>query len=145
MNDCELEANGMEFGDTGTVADVGKSLIVLDNQKKELSKQLDFVKSQIAEKASELLIMMQNEQIDKISVMGKSLFPKVNLYASLNKAEKPQAMKWLSDNGYGELIQKTVNSRTLSSTVKGIIADGDVVPENLFNVNEVTTVGIRKA
>jgi len=51
--------------------------------------------------------------------------------------------------GFGELVQETVNSNSLSAFVKEQITEnGDVLPDwlnGLVNIYEKTTVGVRKA
>jgi len=127
------------------VSDVAKGLIKLSDQKKKLKEELSFIQGQIDEKEAELLVMMTNEQVDKLSVAGRTLYPKINLYASLNKENKLHSMEWLRHHELSALIIETVNARTLASAVKAGREDGVVFPEDLFNVNEKTTIGIRKA
>ena len=55
----------------------------------------------------------------------------------------------LKAEGFGELVQETVNSNSLSAFVKEQIAEsGDVLPDwlkGLVSIYEKTTVGVRKA
>ena len=55
----------------------------------------------------------------------------------------------LKTGGFGELVQETVNSNSLSAFVKEQIAEnGDVLPDwlnGLVNIYEKTTVGVRKS
>lgn len=55
----------------------------------------------------------------------------------------------LKSEGFGELVQETVNSNSLSAFVKEQIAEnGDVLPDwlnGLVSIYEKTTVGVRKA
>lgn len=127
------------------LTDSAKALIALDKQKKELKDQLAVVQERFEEVEQEVLLMMTNEQVDKLSVGGKTIYPKTNLYASMVKGVKDQAMEYLENMDLGDLVQRTVNARTLASTVKELREDGIELPTELFNVNEKTTIGIRKA
>ena len=55
----------------------------------------------------------------------------------------------LKTEGFGELVQESVNSNSLSAFVKEQIAEnGDVLPDwlnGLVNIYEKTTVGVRKS
>jgi hypothetical protein len=51
--------------------------------------------------------------------------------------------EWLRENDLGSLIQETVNARTLSSAVKGLLEDGETIPEEM-NVTIKKSVGMRK-
>jgi hypothetical protein len=53
---------------------------------------------------------------------------------SIPADRKGDAYDWLDKNGYGDIIQSTVNSSTLKATVKGMYKDGVVVPEDVFKV-----------
>ena len=58
-----------------------------------------------------------------------------NLYASVPKEDKDAMQEWLRHNGYGDLIQGTVNSSTLSAQVRKWIKDGDSWPDDLIKLN----------
>lgn len=53
---------------------------------------------------------------------------------SIPADRKADAYDWLDKNGYGDIIQSTINSSTLKATVKGMYKDGVVVPEDVFKV-----------
>ena len=62
---------------------------------------------------------------------------------------KDDLFQALKAEGFGELVQETVNSNSLSAFVKEQIAEnGDVLPDwlnGLVNIYEKTTVGVRKS
>ena len=54
---------------------------------------------------------------------------------SIPSDKKGDAYEWLSQNGYGDIIQSTVNSSTLKASVKVMLKDGMVIPEDVFKLN----------
>ena len=57
-----------------------------------------------------------------------------DMSVSIPADRKGDAYDWLDKNGYGDIIQSTINSSTLKATVKGMYKDGVVVPEDVFKV-----------
>ena len=57
-----------------------------------------------------------------------------DISVSIPADSKPDAYTWLQDNGYGDIITTTVNSSTLKATMKEILKDGVIVPEEVFKV-----------
>lgn len=58
----------------------------------------------------------------------------VSTRASVRPGQKDAAIAWLSDNGYADLVQSTVNASTLSSLAKQIGEDNRDLPDSIFNV-----------
>ena len=55
--------------------------------------------------------------------------------ASIRPEFKDEAYEWLENNGFEDLISRTVNAGTLSSTAKQLLDEkGKELPEKLFNV-----------
>lgn len=58
---------------------------------------------------------------------------------------KELAIDWLIENGFGDIVQETVNSSTLKAVIKKeVIAKGKEVPEEFFNVSPFTRAQITK-
>ena len=68
-----------------------------------------------------------------------------DLSVSIPADRKPDAYDWLEQNGYGDIIQSTVNSSTLKATMKGILKDGLVVPEDVFKMTVLRRYTVRKS
>jgi len=54
---------------------------------------------------------------------------------SIPKDKKEEVYQWLRENGYGDLIQGTINSSTFKAQVKKFIKDGEDFPLDLINFN----------
>lgn len=55
-------------------------------------------------------------------------------YASIPAGQRPEAYRWLKDNGKGELVIETVNASTLKALVNEMAKKGESLPDNLFKV-----------
>lgn len=58
-----------------------------------------------------------------------------DLSVSIPADRKADAYDWLDRNGYGDIVQETINASTLKATVKTMFKDGLVVPEDVFKVS----------
>ena len=58
------------------------------------------------------------------------------MFASIIAEKRPQAFQWLRDNGYGDIIQETVNASTLSAFAKTLLeTENKELPEEFFRVH----------
>jgi hypothetical protein len=58
--------------------------------------------------------------------------------------KKAEFFDWLRDNGRGDLLQENINPSTLKATVKGLVKNGEEIPEDLLNVSPFTRASITK-
>jgi len=64
---------------------------------------------------------------------------------SMKADSRPEAMAWLVQNGFGDILQESVNPSTLKAVLKKeVLAKGKEVPEHLFNVSPFTRSQIKK-
>lgn len=68
-----------------------------------------------------------------------------DLYASTREGKKADAIQWLQDCGYEDMIQETYNANSLKALFRRMIADGGEIPEEIFNVTPFTRASIVKA
>lgn len=67
-----------------------------------------------------------------------------DLYCSTRKGMKDDAMQWLRDCGYADMIAETYNASSMKALVRQLIKDGTETPEFL-NVTPFTRASIVKA
>lgn len=65
---------------------------------------------------------------------GYNVAIKEDITVSIPADSKPDAYNWLQENGYGDIITSTINSSTLKATMKEILKDGVIVPEETFKI-----------
>lgn len=118
------------------------------DRKKKLEDDTKANNALIEELDRQLSDAMVEQELEKFSRNGSTFYLKTNLYASAPADRKGELFQALRQNGYGSLVVKTVNARTLSSFVKEQKeANEDKIPQWLADVistYEKTTVGVRK-
>ncbi len=68
-----------------------------------------------------------------------------DLYASTISGKKEDAMTWLRDCGYGDMIKPTVNSSSLKALFRQQIKAGVMPPDDIFKITPFTRASIVKA
>lgn len=120
----------------------------LKERKKELENTLKEVNARIATVEETLSTMMLEEEVQSFNRNGKTFYVQTKTFASAVPERKQDLFAWLKDHGYGDMVTETVNHNTLSAFVREMLSETDQLPEDLeelINVYEKTTVGIRKA
>jgi hypothetical protein len=68
-----------------------------------------------------------------------------DVFARIVTERRADAYQWLSDHGFGDLIQPTVNSSSLKATMRKLIKDGkESIPDDLFIVTPYQRASITK-
>lgn len=68
-----------------------------------------------------------------------------DLYASTKEGQKQDAMQWLRDCGYEDMITETYNASTLKAVFRKMLKEGSDIPAHIFNVSPFTRASIVKA
>lgn len=128
-----------------TLAD---ELAALKDRKKALDDELKAVNARIAEIDEILSSRMLEEELQSFNRNGRTFYVQTKTFASAVPERKAELLAWLKENGYGDMVTETVNANTLSAWVREQLEESESLPEGLeelVNVYEKTTVGIRKA
>jgi len=128
-----------------TLAD---ELAELKDRKKALDDELKAVNARIAEVEEELSNRMLEEEIQSFQRSGKTFYVTTKVFANAVPERKNDLFVWLKEHGFGDMITETVNANTLSAWVREQLEESESLPEGLeelVNVYEKTSVGIRKA
>ena len=123
-------------------------LAELKDRKKALDDELKAVNSRIAEVEEQLANKMVEEEIQSFQRSGKTFYVTTKVFASAVPERKAELFAWLKEHGFGDMVTETVNANTLSAWVREQLEESETLPEDLeelVNVYEKTTVGIRKA
>ena len=64
--------------------------------------------------------------------------------ASIVGTLKNEAFKWLEDNDKGDIIQRTINSSTLSAFAGSLLEDGQELPDKYFKVNVLAQASLTR-
>lgn len=131
---------------TATLDELAQQLDELRMQKQELQDQLKGVNAEIDEVSKRLAeaAAIQGVTSWKSATLGKRITISEALYASITPEQREEVFEWLRERGLGELIQETVNARTLSAQVKELLAaDAEVHPG--IRIHKKPRVSLAKA
>jgi len=111
-----------------------------ETELKKLNKHFDFLR------ITKVPQMMEDEGIRNLNVEGVGRVSlTADMHVSIKDGQKESFYEWLRDNGRSDLIQPNVNPSTLKATVKNMVKEGEVVPEEMLNVSPFTRASITKA
>ena len=114
----------------------------LYEEKRAINQALEEKKGEFAVAQEKLLAIMERDGISSLVLGDQTVFKRETTYVSINKARIHEAFAWLKEHDYAGLIQENVNSRTLTTAYKEMAEHGIELPEDLFNVNPVATIGV---
>jgi hypothetical protein len=66
----------------------------------------------------QLFDMMTGQQVEQFKRGGFSFTPTVKTRASIRSEHKEQALEWLKQSEFSDIVKETVNAQTLTSMVK---------------------------
>jgi len=119
------------------------SLLVGDIADKDV--ELKKLKSRRDELQEELLEWFtEADGPDKISIEGRTLFPRREVWVSVNGIKGIEALK---KHGFGDMVKETVSTQTLSSWYRELEKEQSIIPEWLseaVNVAEKYKMSARK-
>ena len=64
--------------------------------------------------------------------------------AAIVPENKDDALTWLDDHGYGDLVKPTIPPVSLKSLIKERLEKGEALPQDLFKVDVFTRASLRK-
>lgn len=120
----------------------------LRDRKKSLEDELKALNREIDETEQALVDAMLEEEMQNFVRAGQMFSLQTKTYANAVPERKQELLAWLKKNGYGDLVQETVNANSLAAFVRELLEEADELPEELrelVNVYEKTTIGIRRA
>lgn len=106
---------------------------------KKYNKHFDFLRiTKIPQMMEDLGI--RNLNVDGVGRVGLT----ADMHVSIKEGNKEAFYLWLRDNGRADLIQPNVNPSTLKATVKNMVKEGEIIPDDLLNVSPFTRASITK-
>lgn len=120
----------------------------LKAQKKAGEDHVKALNAEIEKVDQQLVESMIETEMQSFNKSGSVFYLNTKTFASAVADRKPELFEWLKENGYGAMVQETVNAMTLAAWVREQLEEKPELPEELqplLNVYEKTTVGIRKA
>jgi hypothetical protein len=111
----------------------------LDEIRKKIGAQLDFMSREVIPE------IMSERGVRNITLDDVQRQFSKSVRVSASMANKEAAMKWLVDNEYGDLIQQSVNSSSLSSFAKQYIEEMQKDLPDCFKISTMTVTQMRKS
>lgn len=134
--------------DQNMIFELADKLKAMKEEKKEMDAQVKELGAEIEKLDLQLSDAMAQAEVERFSRNGSTFYLNSRLYASPIAGKKDELFEALEENGFGNLITRTVNANTLSSFVKEQMAENDdEVPAWLtekISTFEKVSVGIRK-
>jgi hypothetical protein len=95
-----------------------------------------------------LFDMMVNQQVDQFKRQGYSFSPTIKKRASILSEHKEQAMEWLRNSDYADIVKETVHPQTLTSLVKEWSENGitdDIAPfYEMLNIYDDQKISMKR-
>lgn len=122
---------------------MARRLLELRSSKSELKKKEKDVNEEIKELEANLVDLMQDAEMDRVTVDGYNFRPRITLYASVAGGDHAGAVRALQDFGLDEAI--VLSPSRVSSLWR---EDPDAIPPEVkehFNTWEKVAVSVTKA
>ena len=119
----------------------------LQDQKAVLEEQLAQTNRDLDElRLKEIPTLMESLEVKNATFEGLGRVQLASdLYASTREGKKADAMQWLRDCGYGDMISETYNASSLKALLRRMIVEGVDIPDEVFNVTPFVRASIVKA
>ena len=124
--------------------DIANKLHALKEEKTALEQKLKTLNTEIEGLELHLIEIMEIQNVNKITIGGKTFSIGTRLFASPKAEQKEEVYQWFRENGYDSIVKETINANTLASTVKEM---DDEIPSDLkhmLNLYEKKTISIRR-
>lgn len=112
--------------------DTFKDYVTLHNKKKRLEVELKDVKASISDKEQFLIDNLADNDMSKISISGKTIYTKVNVFAKIKS--RAEAIQVLRDEDFGEFVKEGINAQSISKLVRDLIEENGELPEGFGDV-----------
>ena len=130
------------------IFELAKKLKKCKEAKSELEKQQKALTEEINKLEYQLSDLMAETECPSFACAGKLFYLCNHVHASALDGNKEKLYQTLKENGYGDLVVETVNSKTLDSFVKEQMEENNgILPEWLedaVSVYEQVKVNMRK-
>lgn len=130
-----------------------KPVIAAAKRFKTIKERIDALKAETTELQKEfdqlrfrvLPDLMVDNELEKLTVTDVgTLYLTDDIRAAVVPENKDDALVWLDDHGYGDLVKPNIATASLKSLIKDRIEKGEATPQDLFKVDVFTRASLRK-
>lgn len=136
-----------------TLAKQDKPIIAAAKEFKTLKEKIDALKDEATELQKEydrlrfqlLPDLMVDSELEKLTVTDVgTLYLTDDVRAAVVTENKDDALTWLDDQGYGDLVKPNIAAASLKALIKDRLEKGEALPQELFKVDVFTRAALRK-
>jgi hypothetical protein len=127
---------------------VAADLSDLRKQKKDTEDMLAGIKEAMTAVNEKLVGLMIEKELQNFVLRNEMFYLNTKTLVSAVAEKKEELYAALKAEGYGDLVQETVNSQTLGAFVRDLLGENDELPDWIKDkvaVFDKTEVGVRKA
>ncbi len=141
------QPNEYKHYDGVSLVDLVHAMSTLQNRKEAIEDQLKLINKEYDFlRITKIPTVMEDDGVDRINVTGVGRVSlTADMHVSVKADQKSAFFDWLRDNGRGDLLQENINPSTLKATVKGMVRNGEDVPEGMLNVSPFTRASITRS
>jgi hypothetical protein len=117
---------------------------LMQMEKEEVEAALSLINAKLDTLRLEMIpAKMEEDGVERITYEG---IGRVSLTGDMytQVVDKPGLYDWLEGNGFGDLIQLTINASTLKAFVKGRVKAGKEIPTDFIKIAPFTRASITK-
>ncbi|KKL86467.1 hypothetical protein LCGC14_1944450 [marine sediment metagenome] len=120
--------------------DVHKELDRITEEKSSAQKRFDHLRM------TKLPDTMENEGLESFKLEGVGRITLTSdIWVRIPSKSRERAYTWLRDNQFSDIIVGTINAGSLKATMKGLLAKGAKIPEDLFTCTPFTRASITRS
>lgn len=129
--------------------EVVKQYIQKDEEIKEVEQKLKDLKSERDKFENEVTDMLIENEIQKISLHGKTVFPKERIFVNPTEEGKTMLLEIIkADETLREIVKEDYNTSSFTAYIKEKLENKEEIPENILNLIKISSkweLGIRKS
>ena len=110
----------------------------LNDERKKFSAQLDFMSRQV------IPDIMAERKVSSISLADLSRRFTKSVRVTATMLDPDAAIKWLNDNGKGDMVKATVNASSFGVFIREYVEENQVDPPDFVKMNTVATISVTK-
>ncbi len=140
----ELHDMFIDPTDEVSIVELAEELSRVKQIESDRKSDYEMMRNRRVEMEEQLYEAMLNAGFKNIRTESGTFSPRIDTYYSCPKESQDTFFTWLRAKGLGDLIQPTVNSRTLTATMKDLEAEGGEIPVYLQK-SQRKAVSLRRA
>jgi len=111
-----------------------KNFIELNQKKKEIEQQLKEIKKQIETEEIDLIDQLLDNDMEKISINGRTVYINSKIYAQIHNKQK--AIEILKAEGFEDYVKPSYNTNQISTMLREFDEKDEELPDSFAGIIE---------